>query len=283
MRKMSKYERAFLVAAIALLSCAFAPSIYRYLFDIRLPGAANYQVVGRGLTWASGVNQNWIMDVTGPASGVCVNIQNNDAGTHTFSITSVITSDLAQTTYTGQTGHWTSAVVSPSTVGSVAGSSTQNWWIDTAGAARFVLIISGGSGAGTADITLSQTSISCTGAGASQQGSVCNSSAVQSVAVSTTVTMVAAPPAGQFIHVCAYVVGGDVATNGTVVQFSYGATCAAVGTVVWQVSPHTGGSNYQQGSGIGQLFQTRTAAQPLCLTQGASGATQFVSVSYIVY
>ena len=155
----------------------------------------------------------------------------------------------------------------------------------TAGAARFVLIISGGGGAGTADVTLSQTSIPCTGAGASQSGSVCNLSAVNSVAVSSTITLVASPPAGQFIHVCAYVVGGDVATNGTVVQFQNGSagTCAAPGTTKWQVSPHTGGSNYQQGSGIGQLFQTTVAAQPLCVTQGASGATQFVSVSYILY
>lgn len=254
--------------------------------DVRIVGAAAYQIGGRGLTWAGttgSINNAFVLDVPGPNSGVCVSLANRDASSHTFTITAQLTADISVTTFTGNTANWSSSPVSPTTVGSIAASATNLYWVNAAGAAHVTISISGGAAAGTVDLTFSQAGSSCVGSSVNQSGSVCNSSAIQSVAVSTTVTMVAAPPAGQFIHVCAYVVGGDVATNGTVVQFSYGANCAAVGTVVWQVSPHTGGSNYQQGAGLGQLFQTRTAAQPLCLTQGASGATQFVSVSYIVY
>jgi len=40
---------------------------------------------------------------------------------------------------------------------------------------------------------------------------------------------------------------------------------------------------YQLGSGIGQLFATATAAQPLCFTNGGSGATVTVAVSYTIW
>jgi hypothetical protein len=214
---------------------------------------------------------------------VCASFANNDGNSHSFTVNAAISADIPDVTYTGNTGQWVSSPVSPGTAQTVAANQTVQVWINASGAAHVAVIVAGGSGTGSVDVVFSQSGSACTGSGVNSNGSVCNNSAVQTVAVSTTVTLVAAPPAGQMVHVCAYAVGGDVATNGTLVQFSYGATCAGVGTVVWQVSPHTGGSNYNQGAGLGQLFQTRTAAQPLCVTQGASGATQFVSVSFIIF
>lgn len=255
--------------------------------DVRIVGAAAYQVGGRLLTWAgatpSAINNTFVIDVPGPNSGVCVQITNFDTLTHTFTITAAIVIDVAVTGYTGNTGAWLNSPLSPNTSGSIPLQSSDSWWINAAGAAHVAISISGGAGAGVATLTFSQAASSCVGSSVNSNGSVCNDSRVGTVAVSTTISLVPAPPAGQFIHVCAYAVGGDVAANGTLVQFSYGATCAAVGTVVWHVSPHTGGSNYNQGAGLGQLFQTRTAGQPLCVTQGASGATQFVSVSFIYF
>ena len=271
-----------LLLALIAVGASFAHA------DVRKPGGAAYQVIGRGLTWASTVNNNWIMDVVSPSTGVCVNVTNNGAGTHTFSITAQITSDLQVTTFTGNTSKWTGAVVSPSTTASILTNTTSQWWIQTAGAAHFVLIITGGSGAGTADIVLSQTAIPCGPQGGSSNGSICNASAVGTIAAAgATITIVPVPPAGQFVHVCAYLVSGDVVTNGLSVTFQNGTagTCAAPSGTQWQCSPHTGGSNCQGGAGIGQLFQTTVAAQPLCAIGGAIGGLsgQVVSVSYIYF
>jgi len=40
---------------------------------------------------------------------------------------------------------------------------------------------------------------------------------------------------------------------------------------------------FSGGAGIGQLFVTHTAAQPLCATNGGSGAGIIFNVSYTVF
>lgn len=258
--------------------------------DVRLQGPAAYQVGGRGLTWASGVNVNFVLDVPSPNSGVCASFSNNDSSTHTFTIGASITADPAVTTYTGNTGNWTTTPISPGTTGSVAGNVTTLFWLNAAGASHVTISVSGGSGTGTVDVVFSQAATTCVGV--NQNGSVfplassvpCSRSAVGTLAASASIQLIAAPPTGQFIHICAYSIGGpNAGGNNTVMQFSNGANCSGVGAVQWEVSPNTSGSVYQLGAGLGQLFQTSVAAQPMCVTQGASGATYFVAVSYNIF
>ena len=266
-----------------LLLCAFAARAA----DVRIRGAAVYQTIGRGLTWASGVNQNFILDVISPSTGMCLNVRNTDVSTHTYTVTPVISSDLAVLTFTGNTGAWTSTQISPSNSGSTLANSTDNFFINTSGAAHVVISISGGSGAGAADISIAQTSNQCGtgGVGSIGQAVSCNKDASVIVVTATTSVLVASPPAGQFIHVCAYTVSGASATGATH-QFATGSAGAcASSTALWALSSSSTSNPMQfaLGAGIGQLFQTHTAAQPLCFTNGGSGAGLIANVSYTIF
>lgn len=254
--------------------------------DVRISGAASYQVVGRGLTWATGINQNFILDVVSPSSGMCLNIRNNDVGTHTYTITPWITSDLAVTHYAGFTGLWTSTTISPSNIGSTLANSTDNFFVNTAGAAHVTLVITGGAGSGTVDFTIAQSSNQCGsgGVGSIAQSVSCDRNATTTTATATTVTVVAAPPAGQFIHVCAYVVAGGVTASQNN-SFNSVAGCASSAGTLWNMRLTTGstGGIFQLGSGIGQLFKTTTAALPLCFTNAGTGDSSSIAVAYTIF
>lgn len=272
-------KRQCLLAALSFLLLPV-----QALADIRLPGGANYQILGRGITWAAGVNQNWILDVVSPSSGMCVNVRNRDTSSHSYTITPVITSDLSVTTFTGNTGAWTSTTIAPTGVNTTLASATDNFFVNTAGAAHVVISISGGSGTGTADITIAQTPNQCGsgGIGSLFQAVSCNQSATQTVSAVSNVAMSTVPPAGQFVHVCAVA----VSANGTtaVVAFATGTagTCVATGASRWgvivnsNVAPGTG-------SGIGQIFATNTAAQALCAVVTGTFTTIIIDVSYTVF
>ena len=263
---------------ILLLLCAFIHA------DIRIPGAANYQVIGRGLTWASGINQNFIMDVTSPSSGMCLQVHNNDGSLHTYTITPKVTSDLSTITYTGNTGAWTSTNISPSGNGNTAATSTDNYFINTSGAAHVVISITAGSGTGNADVLVSQTSNQCGvgGIGSIAQAVSCDRSFLSTPGAVGNFVVSIVPPAGQFIHVCGITIT-SAATGGNV-QFENGSsgTCTTPSTLLWgyvfnsNTAPSTGG-------GIGQLFKTSVAAQPLCAVVAGTLTSLFISVSYTVF
>lgn len=253
--------------------------------DVRIQGAANYQVIGRNLTWASGVNQNFIMDVVSPSSGMCLQIRNKDTASHAYTVAPVLTSDLSTTTFTGNTGAWTAATISPTGANTTAASSTDNFFINTTGAAHVTISISGGSGTGTADITVSQTSNQC-GTGGNVLASGCNKSIVGTVATAGNAVIVPAPGAGLFIHVCAYSVSGQATASGTE-TFANGTAgaCATIGAILWQMVVTTGNSsNFLAVPAPSQLFQTTVASQPLCgQNLPGSGANALFAVSYAIF
>jgi hypothetical protein len=254
--------------------------------DVRIPGGANYQIVGRGLTWAGtgvgAVNNNFIMDVVSPSSGMCLAVANNDTGSHSLTVNAFATSDLSQVTYTGSTGKWNQVPFSPAATNTIPASSMDQFYVNTTGAAHVTLAITGGSGTGTADIFISQTANFC-GGGPTVSG--CNKSQSVQVATATTSVVVPTPPTGQFIHVCAYQFSGSVTAtaaitlaNGTV------GTCAAPGTTVWLYNAATGNGPAELAvPAPSQLFQTTVATQPLCATNAGTGANQAVSVSYAIF
>lgn len=267
---------------LAVLSFLLLP--VQALADIRLPGGANYQILGRGITWAAGVNQNWILDVVSPSSGMCLNVRNRDTSSHSYTITPVITSDLSVTTFTGNTGAWTSTTIAPTGVNTTLASSTDNFFINTAGAAHVVISISGGSGTGTADITIAQTPNQCGsgGIGSLFQAVSCDRSFITTPVGTGNIAVSIVPPAGQFVRVCAITIT-SAATGGNV-QFENGSsgTCTTPNTVLWgyvfnsNTAPSTG-------SGIGQLFRTSVAAQPLCAVVAGTLTSLFIDVSYTVF
>jgi len=268
------------VIASILIAC-----LCFFTADINLTGTAvNYGVFGRGLTWASDINNSFVFDTNSTSTGVCLTLVNNDTNPHSFALSAFETTDRSVSNFSGSTAIWSALPVTQSPPYSVPASGTLQLYVNLPGASSGTLTLSGGSGAGTVDAFYTLTPTPC---GVSPQGTpgVCDKSAIAQATSSSTSVLVAAPPAGLKIHVCGFTEGGDVGANGTVVLFSTGTAggCGALGNTEWQVSPHTGGSNYTVGSGAGQMFQTTTAAQPLCFTNGASGATQFVSAAYGIF
>ncbi len=274
--------------------------------DIKTNQIGPYVTLVRNATWGTvGVgnsDNSYIYTPQSSAAITCVYLANNNpTSAHAFTIAFLTTGDPKILGYQSQTtairNKWKTLSTTNATVN--AGLVSVFGFSSLAAASAQILISGSSTQAGSPDtmdlyIVESNTNIDCSTSSIPIAGTVtisnilnipsCNLSAVQSVASGATATLVAAPPAGQFIHVCAIIVSGDVTTNGLTVDFANGSagTCTAPGTIKWQVSPHTGGSPMPNGAGIGQLFQTTVAAQPLCETAGAMGATQFVSVSYMV-
>lgn len=268
-------KRLFLALCLFFVQFAVAA-------DVRISGTSTFQVIGRSLTWAGttgSVNNNFILDVLSPSTGFCVNIQNNDTSAHTYTMTAFETSDLQQTSYTGFTGRWNPIPVSPGTAGNTAASSTDQFWLNTAGAAHVVMTITGGSGAGSADITIASTPIFC-GSGSTTSG--CSKSKGVQVPTGGNAVIVSAPGAGLFIHVCAYNTSGQVTTTSALTIYTGTAgACAVAGTTLWLINAATGNSsNMLSVTAPSQLFQTDVANQPLCASNAGTGANQAASVSY---
>lgn len=254
--------------------------------DVRIPGGATYQTVGRAINWAGtgvgNLNNNYILDVVSPSSGMCVNVQNNDTGAHTYTLNAFETSDLQLVTYTGVTGRWNPIPVSPGTAGNTAASSTDQFWVNTSGAAHVVITFAGGAGVGNADITIAQTPNFC-GGGITTAG--CSLSRGVQIPTAGNAVIVSAPGAGLFIHVCAYNTSGQVTTTSVLsIYTGTAAACAVPGTQLWLINASTGNSsNMLAVTAPSQLFQTNVANQPLCASNAGTGANQAVSVSYAIF
>jgi hypothetical protein len=267
------------LAALCLATVAHAA-------DVRIPGGATYQTVGRAMPWAGtgqgNLNNNYIMDVVSPSSGMCVNVQNNDTAAHTYTLTAFETSDLQLVTYTGVTGRWNPIPVSPGTAGNTAASSTDQFWINTSGAAHVVITFTGGAGVGTVDVTIAQTPSFC-GGGVTTAG--CSKSKGVQVATAGNAAVVSAPGAGLFIHVCAYNTSGQVTTTSALTIYTGTAgACAVPGTTLWLINAATGNSsNMLAVTAPSQLFQTDVANQPICASNGGTGGNQAVSFSYAIF
>lgn len=95
-------------------------------------------------------NNNFVVGVVDPDTGVCLYVSNNDASSHTFNIAISQSGDVQATTFTGNTGRWQLLQTNFST--GVGASSTAITYFKTSGAARVAVALSGGSGSNTADV-----------------------------------------------------------------------------------------------------------------------------------
>jgi hypothetical protein len=265
--------------------------------DISINLIGPYADFTRGAVWgasgAGNIQNAYIFPPLTPQSLTCVYIANNNpTSAHPFTLQFLYTGDPTLSRYytagtTGQ-GHW--KIVS-TIADTVLANGINNYSFSSPGAARGAVLITGTStqtgSPDTADIYIVQTTTSCGQAAINVSAGTpinCNQSATATVATGTTALLVAAPPIGQFIRVCAYAVSGNVGGSAAPVQFANGTagTCATAGTTLWLLDMTTGGFDYDQGSGIGQLFQTTVVQQPLCFTNTGTTFNSFVSISYIV-
>jgi hypothetical protein len=128
-----------------------------------IPGANIYSFLNRGLTWASTINQTWVIDAVSPATGVCLTIQNNDTSSHNFTLASYVTSDQSLKVL-GTAVKWQQVALSPpATSGgfTVLASSVLQIYAKTTSAYHIAFQFSGGSGTGTVDLYYSQTGTPC--------------------------------------------------------------------------------------------------------------------------
>jgi len=273
--------------------------------DVSISTTGPFTDLTRNASWGSGgivgIENAYIFVPPTAQSVGCVYIANkNPTNAHTFTITLRSTGDQTVSKFfsgtTADQGKWRTLNTISDTV---AAASVNVYSVSELAAARAMVQISGtGVQAGnpdTADIYIvhAQTNVDCSTLSIPVNGNVtinnstttpsCNNQATATVNSASTTTLVSAAPSGQVIKVCAFSAGGDVTANGLTVLFQTGTagSCAAPGATVWAISPHTGGGNFNLGAGLGQLFKTTTAAQPLCLTAGAIGAPTVVSVSFI--
>jgi len=193
------------------------------------------------------------------------------------------TSDLNLVSYAAVTGKWNSIPVSPGVSGSTVANSVDQFYVNTSGAAHVTLVFAGGSGAGTADLLISQTPNFC-GGGVGTNG--CNKSISNIVPTAGNAIVVPAPATGLFIHVCAYHTSGQVTASGTITWANGTAgACTVLGATLWQGVATTGNpSDSLAVAAPSQLFQTTVAAQPLCGSNNpGTGANHVFSASYAIF
>lgn len=294
---MKKYL-AFLLLAIA--------SIAQSQVDIKITTIGPYQNLARGVAWgATGIgntDNSYIWTPQTSASLACVYVANNNpSSSHSFTITLLTTGDPQNGVYnsgtTAQKDKWRTLSTATS---SVSANSIAVFSFSSLAAAFAQVQISGtsteSSSPDTADIYIvqSNTNLDCLTSTIPVAGTVtinisqsCAKSAVLASTTASSLQIIATPPAGEFIHVCAYSVTGGVPSDGSgdaLISFKNGTagSCTSTGTDQWDVFVTTGGAANNVGSGLGQLFQTTVAAQPLCVVNAGTSITQHVSVSYSI-
>ena len=289
-RYWKRFQKFGLALFLVLTTALFAQQ------DISVPTAGNFKVLGRSLTWGSsgrgGVQNAYIFFPATPADSSCLYIANNNpTSAHAFTVTFYQTGDPQLSTFytsPGTQGHWK---IVQTIADTVVASGVNNYSFAAKGAVTVMAVISGTStqagNPDTADIYDVQSNVNC---GSSPINSPigsgqCSNSASVTVSNTTASVLVPTPPAGQFIHVCAYSVSSSNAASSGTYQFAVGTvgTCAAIGTVLWPIQyVNTAEPPFALGSGFGQLFQTPTLSQPLCFNQTVGTATTTASVSYYI-
>jgi hypothetical protein len=285
-----------------LLLCASAIFASGQAVDIRLGSIGPYNDLVRGATWGStGVgnsDNSYIFPPTNPQEQTCVYMSNNNpTSSHTFTITFRYSGDPKVTGYLSnngtQEGRWKNVQVISDTI--LAGS-TNNYSFSSPGAAWAQVQISGSStqtgSPDTVDIYIVQTATNCgTGTININAPASCANSASLSVPSTSTEVIVAAPAAGQYVHICAISLTFSAAITGaqavSLVHGSggaFGSPCTPNSSAEWLIEEavNTTPFPYTIGSGQAQLFQSLTPASAMCVENGTAGANAVVSISYYI-
>lgn len=121
-----------------------------------------YIILGRSLTWASTINDTWLIQPINPDQGICIFVANNNPTTaHTFTLAVHQTGDPLVNSYTGNTGRYVADTVqgtySPVPIGGMTTA-----YVHTSAAARIAITISGATvetgTPDTGDVYIVQTS-----------------------------------------------------------------------------------------------------------------------------
>lgn len=270
-----------------LVTCALAQ------IDIQVGGIGPIRDITRNATWAAsgvgGLNNSFIFTPNFTNESICVFIANNDTSTHSgFTIKWFGTGDQNVSTYQGNTGKWnplgpTNGTAFPQ----VLASSVTTVSVQSQAVSKVALVISGGGGAGTANLTLveSQTGSGC---GNIPVGPIpCPSMGTLNVPVSTTALMVPAV-AGQAVYICTLqITAGAAYTASTMSMLAgTGATCGTGTLTSWNLFVSTSTPDYifmASPTGITTRYSAATAdlaGDGLCFQNGATGQTINLSFTY---
>lgn len=140
--------------------------------DINITSTGAYADLGRGLAWANsgvgGMNNNYLFTPQDSNEGVCVYVYNNDSSSHNFTLQAFQSGDQRITSYKGNTSKWIGTGQTGATFLTISATFQLATFFQVASAAKVAVVISGGSGAGTADVFLVQSQKAGCGNGSTQ-------------------------------------------------------------------------------------------------------------------
>lgn len=294
---LNRFSRHLLVA-IALLCAAQLCTATVPSIDIPIGVIGPYSDLARSVTWGDhghgGVQNAYIFTPLSPERLTCVYIANNNpTSAHTFTLTFYYTGDPTIASFYGPgsggastQSHWK---IVNTIADTVIASGINNYSFSSPGAARAVVDISEASTQtgtpDTADVYIVQTTTNCGTATVNVNAqSSCANSVTNAMSSGALTLIIAAPPTGQFIHVCAISLtyAGTLTGGATTLGTSASGSCSTQ-TLQWQVffPPGTAPAPYTIGNGTAQLFQTLKPAQPLCAISN-TGNTTAISLSYFI-
>lgn len=154
---MRRFFRTLILVSLFLGSVAWGQS------DKFITGINGYTILGRGLAWGSGVNNNFVFSPLSPNAAVCVYITNNNPSNgHSVNLSLWQTADPQVKAFTGFASKWAQSRSLNSTNVSVGPSATVGFFYNATAAALLTAQISGSSTAAgspdTADIFAVQVS-----------------------------------------------------------------------------------------------------------------------------
>jgi hypothetical protein len=262
-------------------------SLFASAGDVRVGGAARYGVIGRSLTWASGINNDFILDNTSDG-GVCFTLVNSDTSVHSLTVNIWVTSDLSQTSFQSDTpAVWVPASISPplasgATQYSVPASNILQLYVNTSGAAHTVFSASGGAGSSTVAIFYAQTSGGCERTTNFAASSVqCNRSIAASYA-SATNQVIVTHVAGTQIYICGGLLTFSAAVSSATaggLNYGTGTTCGTGLTGLWTWYEPSGESAPVQLVG-GSMVLIVPYGQDLCYNTGSSGVNTQLALAF---
>ncbi len=157
---MRRIFRALVLVALAVP--AFAQS------DIFITGTNAYTILGRGLAWGTGVNNNFIFTPLNPNTQVCVYVTNNNpTNSHSFTLALYQAGDPQVKTFQNLPAKWAASGSVQSFPITVNAASTVGVFFNVTAAAQLTAKFTGTSSAGgspdTADIFAVQTTAGACG------------------------------------------------------------------------------------------------------------------------
>jgi hypothetical protein len=284
-----------LLLLLALLGSAFGQTI------VRNTDIGPFRTLATTQTWTT-ENAAYMYTPRSGLKGACLYVTPNpvDANAHALTLATWVTGDQTAASGAGidfgttQTnGKWTPVgginIKLPANNGSPSA-----YWVPYNGAATIVLVLNGGTGAGTFDVFVVESDTPCLGGANSTRagGQVpvyCDGSVSFVVATGATTKILSNDGTGYGVHICAIsiTIAGATVTAGTnLIVYGTGATCGTSSNTAARYANGTSTFTFAQNGAGGELYGNQAnslAGRSVCYTDGGSTAGSNVNVTFAVY